>query len=121
MEPRALNFLQEAAIETLGEEVKTIRGQLQIWNFYRPPAEGGLGTGDAELHLENWPVIKKVIRCADINAHGAWDKETDGHTRFRGKSRTAPDVTLVHASRMHLCNWVVGETNGADHIPISID
>ena len=103
-------------------EVETIRGQLQIWNIYRPPAKGRLETRDAELHLENWLVNKNVIIGADVNTHGTWDIETETDTlgkefndwtpekaylplntgeptRFRGQSRTTLDVTLVHGKQ----------------------
>ena len=93
------------------------------------------------MHLENCLVDKDVIICTDVISHGAWDNETETDTlgeelndwiaylplktgeptRFTGKSRTAPDINLVHGSRMHLCSSVVGETIGADHMLIYIE
>ena len=76
----ALNFRKEAAIKTFGPKVKITRGQLQIWNFDRPPAKGGFDTSEAEPHLENWPINKNVIISADANDHGAWDNERETDT-----------------------------------------
>ena len=110
-------------------------------SIYRPLARSGADGSDADLHLDVWPLNKSVIICADVNAHGLWDPNTeqdtlgdklddwlaanqmiimnDGSpTRYRGKSKTTPDVTILHSSRIHLATWRIYDSMGSDNLPL---
>ena len=135
-----LHLPERAALEALGVEVETAQGKLAAWSIYRPQARSGADGRDADLHLEALPRNMSVIICADVNAHGLWDPNTedtlgakpadclaanqiitldDGSpTRYRGNSKTALDVTILHSSRLHLATWMIYDSMGSDHLPL---
>ena len=79
-----LTLPRQAALESLGIEVATSKGKLQIWNMYLPPARVGDGR-EASLHLDAWPCKENVVICADGNAHGQWDKNSEADTRYKNR------------------------------------
>ena len=139
-----LSLPNQAALESIGVEVKTKKGRVKIWNMYRPPARGGNSySRDVELYLSGWPSGKDVIIGGDVNAHGVWDHsgQTDqggeeindwmasknmvalnngAPTRYRGLQATAPDITIAHASRLHLIKWEIGDSLESDHLPFLV-
>ena len=65
-----LNTPPGAALETLGVRVAWAKGDVDLWNIYRPPARDHR---DADLHLDNWPTGEQVIILSDANCHWSWD------------------------------------------------
>ena len=141
----SLRLPDSAALESIGVKLHLQKGDLDIWNVYRPPVRGGSDDRDADLYLDRWPHSGKVLICGDLNAHGTWDSfvESDtlgeavevwqissqmSHLNTGAPTRvdhsgnpSAPDVSLVHSSRSHLFSWSTLDTIGSDHLPILIE
>ena len=134
-----------SALESVAVKIRTQTGWMEITNVYRPPAKtGATDNRDASPYLDKWPTNKNCVICSDINAHGSWDRShqedeigdqvdewmlakgmcllnSGAPTRMSKVGRgSAPDITVVHASRAHCFNWTTLESIGSDHYPILI-
>ena len=65
-ELNSLDLPPAAALETLGVRIGTSKGDLEIWNIYRPPVRD---ERDGSLHLNKWPFGEKVVFCSEANCH----------------------------------------------------
>ena len=125
-------------IESIGIQIKTIHGVLNIFNIYNPGMDIDM---DAYKHF----FIDNSIICGDFNAHNPlWGSQymdkrgqimesliTDSNhvilntgqgTYIVSKDKTSCiDLTMVSNSLASQSDWVVGDDElGSDHYPITI-
>ena len=133
-----------AALESLGVTIAWGKGELEIWNIYRPPARQTVcDNRDAQLYLDLWPHQKDVLICSDANCHGSWDENclpdkmgeevedwmaekglmllNNAPTRISAHGKeSAPDISIVATSKAHIFNWTPLDSIGSDHLPLLI-
>ena len=138
--------LKDANSEAVLTEVICGDREFLILNAYIAVVRsGGEDTRTDQFDPANLPTGENLIVAADINGHhGLWDSNSPEDTRgrrvaewmdlndfcalntgnptrfdFNGRG-TAPDITMVHASRASDFDWRVGQDVSSDHRPIVI-